>query len=225
MLEEVDDHYAYGYRGSLLSRLAVAAMHMNEHDIAAKALEVRKRDHFDVILPLESAAIIRGLLRVHNITDALQVLEDELGIDSNIPDNCEDAAIYKEKVKYRALSIASFASRECYEDNSKLAELACKMLREVGPLVRISGLSPEDLNMPWLRIVKGAAQYESHRRKGTIPEELCGPEQEVSCNLIHDVLDAMATFPPENRDDVYEILSNALIRRTEFVTGAGKSYE
>lgn len=219
-MEEVDEHYAYGYRGSLLSRLAVAAMHMNESEIAAKALEVRKQYHFNTILPLESAAIVRGWLRLQNITEALQVLDEELSIESDVPNDNELATIYKEKVKYRAQAIANFASRECYEDNPELAALACKMLREVGPLVRLSGLTPEELNMPWSRIVRGAAQYESHRRKETTPEEFCN----LSRNLVHAVLDAMATFPSENKDDVYEILSNALIRRTVFVTGAGKSF-
>lgn len=32
------------------------------------------------MMPMESAAIIRGLLRVHNSTDALEVLHDELSL-------------------------------------------------------------------------------------------------------------------------------------------------
>ena len=32
------------------------------------------------MLPMESAAIIRGLLRVQNITDAMEVLHDELSL-------------------------------------------------------------------------------------------------------------------------------------------------
>ena len=32
------------------------------------------------MLPMESAAIIRGLLRVHNATDALEMLNDELSL-------------------------------------------------------------------------------------------------------------------------------------------------
>ena len=202
-MEEVDEHYAYGYRGSLLSRLAVAAMHMNEYDLAAKALEVRKKYHFDTILPMESSAIVRGLLRVHKINEALNVLDEELAVPLEPPSNQELAAAHKEKVKHRAQSIASFASRECYEDNAVQALLACQMLREVGPIVRATGLNAEEVNMPWLRIVKGAAQYESHRRKG-----MTKAYDDSGSNLLYTVLDAMATFPSTNSDDVYESLSS-----------------
>ena len=80
LLKEVDEHFAFGYRGSLLSRLAVAALHMNNHELARKAIDVRQIEHRKAMLPLESAAIIRGLLRVHNVTDALAILEDELSL-------------------------------------------------------------------------------------------------------------------------------------------------
>ena len=84
LLNEVDDSFAYGFRGSLLARLAVAALHMSEHDSARRAIEVRKIEHKSSMLPMESAAIIRGLLRVHNVTDAISVLEDELPIPSEV---------------------------------------------------------------------------------------------------------------------------------------------
>jgi hypothetical protein len=78
LLDEVDESFAYGYRGSFLSRLAVAAMHMNDNDYARKAIEVRRTEYRSSMLPMESAAIIRGLLRLQNMTDALEVLNDEL---------------------------------------------------------------------------------------------------------------------------------------------------
>lgn len=78
LLDEVEPSFAYGFRGSLLARLAVAALHMSEHDSAKKAIEIRKKEHKSSIMPMESAAIIRGLLRVHNVTDAMSILEDEL---------------------------------------------------------------------------------------------------------------------------------------------------
>ena len=84
LLNEVDETYAYGYRGSLLARLAVAALHMEEHESARKAIEVRKLKHRSSMLPMESAAIIRGLLRVHNITDAIAMLDDELSLPTEV---------------------------------------------------------------------------------------------------------------------------------------------
>lgn len=78
LVEEANVSYAYGYRGSLLSRLAVAAMHVNDVALARKAIEVRRTEYRSSMLPMESAAIIRGLLRLRNVTDAIEVLDDEL---------------------------------------------------------------------------------------------------------------------------------------------------
>ena len=80
LIEEVEEGFAYGYRGSLLARLAVAALHMESNDIARRAIMVRKLEHRCSMMPMESAAIIRGLLRVHNVTDAFEVLNDELSL-------------------------------------------------------------------------------------------------------------------------------------------------
>ena len=84
LLEEVDETFAYGYRGSLLARLAVAALHMSNHELARKAIDARRIQHKSSMLPLESAAIIRGLLRVHNVTDALYVLDTELSLPDEV---------------------------------------------------------------------------------------------------------------------------------------------
>lgn len=86
LLEEVDEHFAFGYRGAILSRLAVAALHMNNHELARTAIDVRRTECRASMQPMESAAIIRGLLRVHNVTDALEVLEDELSLPIEVSD-------------------------------------------------------------------------------------------------------------------------------------------
>lgn len=44
--------------------------------------------------------------------------------------------------------------------------------------------------------------------------------QRIPCNLVYAVLNAMLAIPSENNDRVYELLSNALVRRVIFVTGA-----
>lgn len=78
LLEECDESFAYGYRGSLLARLAVAALHFGNHKVARRAISVRRLEHRPTMLPMESAAIIRGLLRNKNATEAMEVLHDEL---------------------------------------------------------------------------------------------------------------------------------------------------
>jgi len=218
LLEEVGEDFAFGYKGSLLARLAVAAMHLNHDDIARQVIEERRLKHRSGMLPLESAAIIRGLLRLHNVTDALEILEDELslpleGTPLDLPES-------RERIKHRALSLGSVASRHFFEGEPSYAVRACKQLAGIGPIVREAGLTSEDVGMPWDRIVKGAANCESGRRGGTIkPCDGMG-EVELPCNLIYSVLGAMTTFPSANDDRTYEILSNALVRRVLFITGA-----
>ena len=80
LLNEVDDEFAFGYRGSLLSRLAVAALHFDNHEVARQAIDLRRQEYRCSMVPMESAAIIRGLLRVHNISDAIELLQDELSL-------------------------------------------------------------------------------------------------------------------------------------------------
>jgi len=216
LLEEVDETFAYGYRGSLLARLTVAALHMSNHDLARKAIDVRRTEHRSNMLPFESAAIVRGMLRVHNVTDAVALLDDELSLPlSGIPLNISSS---RDRIKHRALSIASIASRHFFEGEPSMAVRACGMLAEMGPIVRESGLLSSEINVPWTRIVQGAAQCEAGRRNGSVVP--CLPEVELPCNLVYSVLNAMATFPSDNNDSTYEAVSNALVRRILFVTGA-----
>lgn len=99
-----------------------------------------------------------------------------------------------------------------------MAVKACRMLQELGPYATASGLNKTEIAMPWGRIIQGAAQCESGRRDGAVTP--IDPDYKLPCNLVYAVLDAMSTFPPDNSDRVFEALSNALIRRTVFVTGA-----
>jgi GTP-binding protein len=170
------------------------------------------------MLPMESAAIIRGLLRVHNITYALEIMEDELSLP--IPGSDLSEPANQERIKHRALTLASIASRHMYAREPSLAVLACEKMAEIGPICREAGLQAEDLNMPWARILRGAAQCESGRRGGTIVSSIDDDDVELPCNVGYSVLNAMTTFPQENSDRVYELLSNVLVRRVLFITGA-----
>lgn len=219
LLEQTDERFAYGYRGSLLSRLAVAALHVGSHRLARKAMEERRLHHRSSILPMESAALVRGLLRVHNVTDAIFVLEDELPLPGD-----EEVALNnpanRNLLTYRARALASVASRHFFEGEPSMAVLACRQLAEMGPLVRIVGLTTEELQIPWARILKGAAQCESGRRDGSVQPCVGVEVDRMPCNVVYAVLDAMSTFPVENNDQVYEILASSLVRRVLFVTGA-----
>jgi len=245
LLEEVDISFAYGYRGSLLSRLAVASLHMNNHNIAERCIIERRISHRSSMLPMESAAIVRGLLRCHYIAEAWEVLEDELSLpvdgwvefdpaafaDDEI--HLEEEAVreqleIRDRLVHRARGIGSIASRHFYEEEPTAAIAAIAKLKEMGGIVKEAGLTAEELGMPWARFVKGAALCESQRRDGKWDNVKDNGDDEEEgedpsawpCNIVYAVLDAMNTFPPENKDITFEALCNALVRRTVFVTGA-----
>ena len=217
LLHETDDAFGFGYKGSLLARLAVAALHLPDHAIAEAAIEKRRTDFRSGMRPMESAAIIRGLLRVHNVTSAWEILEDELSLP--LEGTSWQEADNQEKLKHRALSMASVASRHFFEGEPRRAVEACQRLEQLGPTIRDAGLSAEYVNMPWDRILKGAAECQAGLRAGTVvPNMSVGVD--IPCNVVYSVLEAMTRFPSDNNDRVYELLANALVRRVLFVTGA-----
>jgi len=101
-----------------------------------------------------------------------------------------------------------------------MAVSACTMLSELGPIIRQAGIKNDMLEMPWLRLIQGAAKCETARRAGTLKMEEETKGVELPCNVVYSVLNAMTTFPSENDDQVYEAISNALVRRVLFITGA-----
>ena len=81
LLETTNDPFmANGSQGSLLSRLAVAALRLNNHAIATDAISHRQNQFRNDMNPLESCAIVRNLLRAGNGTEAYQILEEELSL-------------------------------------------------------------------------------------------------------------------------------------------------
>lgn len=103
-----------------------------------------------------------------------------------------------------------------------MAVLALQMMNDMGPIARQAKLTAEDLQLPWLRLMQGAAKCEAGRRDGSVTP-CVGPAVEnvvLPCNLVYSVLSAMSTFSSDNDDLVYEALSNALVRRVLFITGA-----
>ncbi|GKY92418.1 hypothetical protein MPSEU_000212400 [Mayamaea pseudoterrestris] len=230
LLEQTDATFFYGFRGSLLARLAVAALHLNQTRVATAAMQERSQAHADTIAPFESAALVRGLLRVHNVTEAWDIVNAELAVpDIASSELLSDAWTVKDSdvLKHRALSLASIASRHFFEGEPCRAVAACQHLAQLGPLTRNAGMLKNSSEIPWARLIRGAAMCETGRRNGTVVP--CDyengltptvPALSLPCNLVHAVLDAMSTFPSENDDRVYEQLSNALVRRVLFVTGA-----
>lgn len=234
LLHETDDSFAYGFKGSLLARLAVAALHLQDHASAARAIGKRRQDFRSSMRPLESAALVRNLLRVHNVTDAWLVLEDELSLPlegTNLTD-----ADNRDRLRHRTYSLASIASRHFFERESWEAVYACERIAAMGPLLLRADMTPEDLDLPWSRLLRGASQCQVAIRNGevSLEEHVNGGASDINgdadlhsrraqklpCNLVYAVLNAMLSVPSENSDRIYELLSNALVRRVVFITGA-----
>lgn len=186
----VDDSFAYGYKGSLLARLAVAALRLDNYDVAQQAIHQRQTRFPDSLVPFESAAILRGLLRMHKIEEAFQLLEEELSVVSEHNDD--------EQLKHRALSLASIASRHFFEDEPQVAIQACQMLVELGPVIQSANLSPEYLDMPWYRILAGADQCIMANKNKNHPSD------KHTCPYDEIVVNAIQAFP--HGDEFQQVL-------------------
>lgn len=145
--------WGYGFRGSLLSRVAVAALHMKELDIAIRAIETRRVYERPSMQPYESAAIVRGLMRMNEIDKAWIVLEDELRLPMDGTDltSTENGEI----LKHRAQTLASIASRHFYNGRPSISAKALQLLGTLGPLIEKSN-QESIMDMPWNRLINAA---------------------------------------------------------------------
>lgn len=193
VIDECDENWGYGFRGSLLSRLAVAAFHMDEVDIARQAIETRKVFERASMQAHESAAIVRGLMRTGNVEEGWEVLEDELRLPMTGTDVKGTAA--KEVLKHRARSLASIASRHFYSGEPYVAAKALGELGELGSIIEDSHMKDGELDMPWARLVEAANVCEDKLADDTIPLEYTDDSVELPSDLTELVWNAMLRFP------------------------------
>lgn len=184
LIDECDKDWGYGFRGSLLSRTAVAALHLQELEIATQAIQTRRIQERASMQPYESAAIVRGLMRAQQIDQAWEVLEDELrlplaGTDWSTPEN-------QELLKHRANVLASIVSRHFYNGEPQLATRALESLGKMGVLLDELSLEKMDLRLPWTRLVNAALDCQFN------PEE-CSVD--LPSDLSDLVFEAIAAFP------------------------------
>jgi hypothetical protein len=154
LIEECDDHWGYGYRGTLLSRLAVAAFHVNEVDLARRAIQTRNTFERASMAPFESAAIVRGLLRVGLPDEAWKVVDDELRLPLRGTDLTSEKN--QEIVKFRCHALSSISTRSFYQNEPATAIKALQKLADLGSIVNQSNISVDDLDLPWNRLERAA---------------------------------------------------------------------
>lgn len=190
LIDECDENWGYGFRGSLLSRLAVAALHMNAVDVAKSAIRARRVSERPSMQPYESAAIVRGLMRANLVDKAWIVLEDELrlpmeGADLTTPEN-------KEILKHRAGALASIASRHFYKGEPFVAAQALESLGSLGDWIEESLMGSEELKLPWSRLINAASDVKPDAL------ETCqhlDSSIELPLDMTELVFNAMAEFP------------------------------
>jgi hypothetical protein len=164
---------------------------MNEVDIAMRAIETRQVYERPNMQPVESAAIVRGLMRTHNVKEGWKVLEDELrvpmdGATLDTPEN-------KEMIKHRALSLSSIASRHFYENEPYVAAKALKKIGELGAFVEESHMENKEMVMPWARLVAAATVCNEKISLGS-NFQYTDSAIELPSDLTDLVWDSMANF-------------------------------
>lgn len=169
LLYGVDDGFGYGYKGSLLARFAVAALRLSEYDLAHRAMRMRRERFAESMTSFESAAILRGLLRMHKVDAAFELLEEELAVVQDVNGTHDN-----DRLKHRSQALGSIASRHFFENDPKVAIRACHMLAELGPTIVEAGLSAEELEMPWYRILIAADQCKANHPNHAYDEAVVG---------------------------------------------------
>jgi len=182
LLRGVGDSFAYGFKGSLLARLAVVSLRLDEYDIAQEVITMRQKNGF-FLDPFESAAILRGLMRMHKTEDAFELLEKELSIN----ENGEEANANTERIIHRSRSLASIASRSFFENKPLVAYRACRLLEELAPTIQRAELTANDVDIPWVRILAGANHC------------MAGERREDHKDVEAVVLGVMQVFPQDTQ--------------------------
>mmetsp|Transcript_12533 Transcript_12533/g.27674 ORF Transcript_12533/g.27674 Transcript_12533/m.27674 type:complete len:342 (-) Transcript_12533:319-1344(-) len=186
-----DASFGYGYRGSLLSRAAVAALSLRRMDLAAVLLAVRRRDHSGAAAPTESAALVRALDRAGRRREAKYVLEDELPLPSVFEEKggAQVSEREREVLIQRTLGLRSIALWDFLSDDARGGVEAMRRVRELGPMARrIQVDMEEELRMNWERLIEVAEQCQALRK------ERMEKEQEDGCDLVRSVLEARKAF-------------------------------
>jgi hypothetical protein len=190
LIDECDEHWGYGFRGSLLSRLAVAALHMKAVDVASRAINARRVHERPSMQPYESAAIVRGLMRTNQMDKAWIVLEDELrlpmeGADLTTPEN-------REMLKHRARTLASIVSRHFHNGEPFIAARALAGLESIGTWIDESDMEGGESNLPWSRLINAASVVKADAVSTC---QYVDSSIEVPSDLTELVFSAMAEFP------------------------------
>jgi GTP-binding protein len=231
---------------SIVARLLVALMHCDSGAEEVSTLwsfwQSQRRDQVDVGGRYRDAALlIRTAVSVPTpqVEMAWSILATELplrprsdSMTTSPPSGIGDRA-------HALIAMATWFFRH-QQPWPALGTLA--VLEETGIVMASSNTSDApDRTLPWLRLLQEAATCQSWIRQNPNDTHLDRPSSflpfngtvavesafvipsVLPSNVVYSVLSAMATFPKAYTvqcDRMYELISNALVRRVVFVTGA-----
>lgn len=168
-------------------------MHSGEIEIATRAIETRRKYERPSFQPYESAAIVRGLMRVGLVEQGWEVLQDELRLPMDglclHDQSCQDV------LKQRAHALASIASRHFYQGEPYVAARALSELGNLGSVITKADVESGDLNMPWDKLVTAAAVCGDMLMKNGWDVKHVNGHVILSPDLTDLVWDAMYQFP------------------------------
>ena len=154
--------------------------------------------------PNDALLLVKAYARAGRIDLAQDLIDNALPRDT-APDYLS--------ASLAAISISHFAADLIQNATATLTEITA-----LGSSVRELE-EPEPV--PWLGLIHAASRAESRRRKAlstTVASGSATPSK--TTNPVLAVLATMSSHPTSNSDSIYESLSNALVRRVNFVTGA-----
>ena len=150
--------------------------------------------------PFESAAIVRGLMRVGMVEEGWEVLEDELRLPmEGVSLQTEDS---QEVLKHRARALSSIASRHFYQGEPYVAARALSELGTLGSVISQAHMESGDMNMPWDRLVTAATVCGDKLSKSGWDVKHVDDHFSLCPDLTELVWDAMYRFPcPDGEEE------------------------
>lgn len=168
-------------------------MHCGKTEIAARAIETRRVFERPSMQPHESAAIVRGLMRVGRVQEGWEVLNDELRLPMEGVSLATESS--HELLKHRSRSLASIASRHFYEGEPYIAARALSELGALGKAIVQADKPIMELDVPWGKLVTAATVCRDIVNKNGWDVKHFDRSITLQSDLAELVWDAMFQFP------------------------------
>jgi hypothetical protein len=138
-------------------------------------------------------------MRVGRVEQGWEVLDDELRLPMDGVSRATETS--QERLKHRARSLASIASRHFYEGEPFVAARALSALGALGDVVDESPMAVSDLDIPWAKLVTAATVCGDIVNKNGWDVKHFDGRLTLPTDLAELVWDAMFQFPCPDDDE------------------------